>query len=161
MIYSNKKLKTGVLSVEILIASLVVSIAFIALILVASSTISLSRQTLHQTQVAFLLEEGTEAVKIIRNSGWQNISNKSFNTDYYLSFSGGNWSLDTSPVYVDDFLRKVSFFSVQRDAYDDIVQSGGVVDLDTRLVKVQVFWNEGSVLKSKSIDFYISNIFSS
>jgi len=46
------------------------------------------------------------------------------------------------------------------DTTKDIVTSGGTTDAGTRLVTVTVSWLEGATTVSKSIQFYIMDIFS-
>lgn len=155
----NKKinLHKGALTIELLIATAVIAVALVAATLSAGGAISASRQTLHQTQGAYLLEEGAEAVKIIRNEAWSNISNFTNGTDYYLSFSGTVWSLGTTPNTEGIFTRVINFEEVERDINDDIVSSGGTVDTGTRYVNVEVSWNEGDQTKTKNLEFYITD----
>ncbi len=149
--------KKGALSIELLVATAVIAVALVSAILASSGAIKASRQTLRQTEVAYILEEGAESVKLIRSEGWANISALTNSTDYYLSFSGTAWSLGTTPVTIGPFTRVINFEEVQRDVNDDIVTSGGSVDTGTRYVNIEVFWNEGTLVKSKTLEFYITD----
>lgn len=149
--------KKGSLSIELLVASAVIAVAMVSAILASGGAITASRQTLHQTQTAYLLEEGAEAVKLIRSEGWSNISSLTNSTDYYLSFSGTAWSLGTTPVTEGVFTRVLNFEEVERDVNDDIIASGGVVDTGTKYVNIEISWSEGSSVKTKNLEFYITD----
>lgn len=160
-----KKYIKGFSLVEVLIACAIMATSVLALMAASTNGIQLSNQTLKQTQANFLLEEGAEAVKSIRDESWENISNITLNTDYYLTFDSGtnSWSLGTTPVGAIDslFTRKVVFSGVSRDINDDIVSSGGSYDDDkTVKVIVSISWpsTQGST-SSRDLSFYISDIF--
>ncbi len=160
-----KKYIKGFSLVEVLIACAIMATSVLALMAASTNGIQLSNQTLKQTQANFLLEEGAEAVKSIRDESWENISNITLNTDYYLTFNSGtnSWSLGTTPVGAIDslFTRKVVFSGVSRDINDDIVSSGGSYDDDkTVKVIVSISWpsTQGST-SSRDLSFYISDIF--
>lgn len=157
MKFIKLKFNKGSLSIELLVATAVIAVALVSAILASAGAIKAARQTLRQTQAAYLLEEGAEAVKLIRGEGWSNISALTDSTDYYLSFSGTAWTLSTTPNTNTPFTRVVNFDEVERDANDDIVTSGGTVDTGTRYVNIEVSWNEGNVVKSKILEFYISD----
>lgn len=154
----NLFFKKGSLSVELLIATVVIVIALVTATVSSGFIISASRQTLRQTQTSFLLEEGAEVVKIIRNNSWSNISGLQNETNYYLSFSGSSWSITTTPNTVGNFTRKIIFHQVLRNSEDDIVFSNGSADSGTRKVTIEVSWNEGQNTKTKNLEFYITNI---
>ncbi len=83
---SFEKVK-GFMMVEVIIASSIMLIVTIATMTVVQKGISISHQSLHATQASFLLEEGGEAVRTIRDSDWSNISSLSTSTVYYPVFS--------------------------------------------------------------------------
>ena len=158
---NNFKNKTGFMMIEVIIASSIMVIVTIATMAVVQKGITISHQSLHATQASFLLEEGGEAVRIFRDSAWSNISNLSIGATYYPTFNGNAWTLSTTSNKVDSFTRIVTIGSVNRDATTgDIVSSGGVLDTGTKLIIVNVSWVENGVTLSKTLKFYISNIFS-
>ena len=157
---SFEKVK-GFMMVEVIIASSIMLIVTIATMTVVQKGISISHQSLHATQASFLLEEGGEAVRTIRDSDWSNISNLSTSTNYYPTFGSNTWTLSTTPNQIDSFTRTVIIKAVNRDATTgDIVTSGGVLDVGTKLIVVNVSWQEGGQTITKNLSFYISNIFS-
>ncbi len=147
--------------VEILVASSIIASAFLFAMATAQKSIQLSRQSLHQVQAAMLLEEGAEAVRVVRDNAWTNISSLSSGTNYYPTFSAGTWTLSTTANTVDVFTRKVTFSAVNRNlSTGDIATSGGTTDNYTKEVTVTVSWSEGTRTVSRAMSFYILNIFS-
>jgi len=170
----NKKNKfvsnKGFSIVEVIIATAIISVTIFALMSTAQKGIELSNQALRQSQANTLLEEGAEAVKSIRDADWVTIADLTLDTDYYLFFNitTNIWSLNLSsitpsgsiPIYPIDsiFTRTVLVSSVDRDANDDIIELG-TLDLKTKKINITVSWIASGGLKSKSLSFYLADIF--
>ncbi len=147
--------------IEVLVAASIIAVSILATMAVAQKSVQVSRQALHSTEAAFLLEEGAEAVRIARDSAWSNISSLTIGTNYYPTFSGGTWTLSGTANMVGIFTRTVVLANVNRDnSTKDIVSSGGSNDAGTKLVTVTVSWQEGGVAVTKNLQFYIVDIFS-
>ncbi len=164
-IFQKKNNIRGFSLIEVLIACSVISIAIFSLMSASSKGIQLSNQALRQTQASFILEEGAEALKSIRDAGWTNISGLTAGTNYYLTYNTttNTWSLGTTPTSAIDsmFTRVVVVSAVSRDSSDDIVTSGGTNDVGTKKVTVTVSWPSiNHTTSSKTLSFYISDIFS-
>jgi len=171
---NNKKIKVsskqGFTIIEVIVACTIISLTVFALMTSAQKGIELSNRALRQTQANTLLEEGAESVKIIRDNNWVDISNLSLETPYYLYFdtSSNMWSLNTSkitpnnsiPIYPVDsiFNRTIIISAVRRDSNDDISKIG-IIDNQTKKITVTVSWKTSSGVVSKSLIFYIANIF--
>ena len=98
--------------------------------------------------------------KIFRDTSWTNISAPVTGSSYYLTFNGTSWATSTTNTYIDGvFERKIVLSDVYRDANDDIVSSGGVLDTGTRKATVTVSWYEKTATTTKSISTYLTNIF--
>ena len=146
--------------VEVLVAVAIITIAVLSATAVAQKSVAVSRQSTHNLQAAFLLEEGAEAVRVVRDDNWTNISGLTNGTNYFPTFSGGTWTLSATSNTVDSFTRKVVFSAVNRDSVSgDIVSSGGTLDTGTKFVEISVSWTEGTTNLSKSLSFYITNLF--
>lgn len=145
-LFNKNKNSRGFTIIEVIVACSIISITVFALMSSAQKGISLSNRAVSQIQANYLLEEGAEAVKTIRDNNWTDIENLSINTDYYLFFntSTNMWSLSTSsvapsgsiPTYPVDsiFNRTIKVSDVYRDANDDISDSGS---LDSGTKKLQ------------------------
>jgi Tfp pilus assembly protein PilV len=160
MIIKNKKNK-GFMMVEVLIAVSIIVVSVLVAMSVTQKSIFVSRQSVHTTQASFLLEEGSEAVRTIRDNTWDNISGLTTNTDYYLVFSSNTWTLSSSFNTIGIFTRTIRITDVSRSvSTGDIVSSDGVEDLGTKLITITVSWNEGGITLNKTLSFYIMDIFS-
>ncbi len=163
MNFKKSKNSSGFALVELLIACAIISLVTFTIVSAGGKGVELSNQALSQTQASFLLEEGGEAVKIIRDNAWSNISALTLNTNYYLSYNTGTdvWSLSTTPSVIDNtFTRTIVVSAVNRDSNDDIVASGGTTDPNIKKVVVSVSWPGVSGTISKSLTFYVADIFS-
>lgn len=158
----QKKSKNyGFMMVEVLVAASIITVAILAAMGVAQKSVYVARQAFHLSQAAFLLEEGAEAVRIVRDNAWSNISGLTVGANYYPTFVGGTWTLSASTNTVGIFTRRVTFANVNRDnTTKDIVTSGGTLDTGTKLVTVTVSWGEGGTTVTKTLQFYIMDIFS-
>jgi Tfp pilus assembly protein PilV len=153
--FTNK----GFMIIEILIAISIITASILATMAVAQKSVYISRQSLHATQAAFLLEEGAEAMRLIRDDAWSNISSLSLATEYFLVFDGSTWSLSPTPASIGGFTRTVRLSGVERDDTTKNITGSGSNDPETKLVTVEVSWNEGGVAVEKNLQFYLMNIF--
>ena len=172
-IKNKQKNNLGFSLVEVMVACSILSVTVLSFMSTASKSIQVSGYSLNQAQATLLTEEGVEAVKSIRDNDWTDISSLTINTDYYLFFNTSTniWSLRLAslgmsapngsiPNYPIDsiFTRKVSVSAVSRDSNQNIASSG-TLDTGTKKITVTVSWDKTGGLVSKSLSFYISNIF--
>ena len=154
------KFTTGFMLVEVVITTSIIVSSLLVLIAVAQKSISLSRQSLERGEASFILEEGAEAMKIIRDNAWTNISGLTAGTTYYLSWNGTTWSTTTTASSIGNFTRTVVVAAVNRDSSDDIALSG-TADSGTKKITITVSWPLGdSTTLSKTVSFYVSDIWS-
>lgn len=154
---SNK----GFMTVEMLISAFIITMSVLATMNITQRSTYLSRQTFHGSQAVFLAEEAAEALRIMRDNGWSNISSKSNGIIYYLQFTGGTWTLTTNSAYskIGALERKIIFHAVKRDnSTKDIVESGGTTDTGTREVTINVNWYEGTQYYDKVFSYYIFDL---
>ncbi len=155
----NMKYNKGFFLIEVVVAASIISVVLILLLGSIQDSVEVSQRSLERTQSSYILEEGAEAVKAIRDAAWTNISGLTSGTTYYLSFNGTAWSLNTStPDTLGAFSRRVVFADVYRDSNDDITTSGGTIDAGTKKVTITTNWTAPSGSKTESLDFYIANI---
>ncbi|MFA5936945.1 MAG: hypothetical protein WC822_03645 [Candidatus Paceibacterota bacterium] len=155
----NKKISGGFMMVEIIVAISIIIVSVLVAMSVTQKSVSVTRQSLHTSQATFLLEEGAEAVRIIRDNSWSDISNLSNAITYYPTFSG-TWTLSTSPSTIGIFTRTVNIANVNRDASTQDIAVSGTNDAGTKLITISVSWNEGGEVLNKTLSFYIMDIFS-
>jgi len=157
MFYKNKQ--KGFTLLEVVIGLGILSFIIFGLFSVSQISLRIINASTRKTQAIFLMEEGLEAVKVLRGLSWEgNIKSLSNGTNYYLSFSNNIWQSTTTPVFVDGFERKFVSENVYRDTNDDIA-AGGNLDSGTKKITVFVSWPEENGTTTKSISTYIANIF--
>ncbi len=157
----SDKLQKGFGMVEIIIASAIMGAVIVSVISVYHSLAEISLQNTPHVQAAFLLEEGVEVVKVIRDTSWSGIASSTVGTVYQFRWNQSNstWTTTTTPQVVDIFTRTVIFSNVNRDADFNIVSTGGTLDANTRKATIQVSWRTDKGTTTKSVDTYIFKTF--
>lgn len=152
----------GVTLIEALIATSIIMAFLVAIMSVHNTYLSSSFSDLFEVKATYLAEEGIEAVKGLRDVSWtDNIASQTNDIPYYLAFSNGAWTLTSTPLLIDSkFSRSITFSAVNRNASSDIVTSGGTPDSNIKKVTVVVSWPLGGTTATRSIETYITNIFS-
>src|SRR3990167_772789 len=151
-----KNLKSGFGMLEIIIGVAIISASLFSLIAVAQISLRFVGESTQNAKSGFLLEEGVEAIKFLRDSGWDvNIVPLVVNVSHYLNFNGTNWESTSVNNYIDGvFERSFVIEDVYRDSNDDIAASG-TLDAGTKKVSVLVSWNTRSGTTTKNISTYI------
>ena len=151
----------GIGLIEAVAGISLVSIFIFSLMLASQLSQKIVGESVRNIQASFLLEEGADAVKILRDTSWSSgISNLASGTSYFFSYNGTNWVSMADNVYIDGiFERKFSLNNVYRDANDDIASSG-TLDSGTKKATVSVSWQGRTGTTTKSASFYITNLFS-
>jgi len=146
---------------EIAIGISIISLSIFSLTAVSNLALKLTEESARNTQASFLLEEGVEALKILRDSSWSiDIMPLASGTVYYLSFADHNWQTTSTNIYIDGiFERSFVLQDVNRDINDDIVSSGGILDSDTKKIIVSVSWRSRNSTTTQSVSAYIVNLF--
>ncbi|MFA5777960.1 MAG: hypothetical protein WC870_00490 [Candidatus Paceibacterota bacterium] len=132
----------GFMIVEVLMAVSIMTVSILVAMAVAQKSVYVSRQAFHATQAAFLLEEGAENARIARDNAWNNAA-----------------TLNSSEQ-IGIFTRAIVASSVNRDNTTKDISVIGTDDPGTKLIVVTVSWPEGGVTITKTLQFYIMNIFS-
>ena len=71
----------GFLIVEMLVAISIIAISILAAMAVAQKSVYVSRESFHATEAGFLLEEGAEAVRIVKTTDWLDTRDSRANID--------------------------------------------------------------------------------
>lgn len=149
--------------IEIVIATAMLSIFLVSISLQFKKILEVGILSTRSIQTNFLLEEGVEAVKSLRDEGWTGkIANLRVGTVYYLSWNGAKWTTTVAPQVIDSmFTRSFTIASTTRDVNYDIATSGGTDDIGARKVTMSVSWTpkNSSAAITDSIETYIMNIF--
>lgn len=156
--------KKGSALVEILVAVFIFSAILGSLITASSMYLRGAGDSLRSAKGAYLAQEGVEAIKIMRDTGWSNISTLNNNTDYYLYFdtsssTNNTWKATSTISTIDSiFDRTFKLYSVNRDSNGRVVLNGGTLDSNTREVNVSVSWKLKGATTTKVLSTYITNM---
>jgi len=154
--------QSGLTLIELLVGMAVIAAFMTAAMTTFQKALELANRNSRAVQAAYLAEEGVEALKLMRDNGWQaSIAPLVPGTAYYFEFAGGMWKSTTTNLFLDGmYERKFVLSQVRRDATTkDIVASGGALDASTTQATVSVSWRGSSGTTTKSIATYIVNLF--
>ena len=155
--HKKKNTTAGSVLVEILIAASIILVTFLILTATLQKSVQVAQLSLARGQASLLIEEGAEAVKLIRDTSWASITAVPTNTTRYLAFVGGTWTITSTPNTIDGFTRTILIADVSRDATDDIA-SVGTVDTGTKKVTVTVSWQAKGTTQTENLIFYVADI---
>ncbi|MBI2175408.1 MAG: hypothetical protein HYU35_01605 [Parcubacteria group bacterium] len=150
---------TGFGLLELVIVIGVVSVSMFALLGAGQVAHRAVGEASRRQQAVFLLEEGMEALRLLRDDAWSNISGLNTGQSYALSFIGGTWEATTAPQYVEGlFERTFMLREVFRDTGDNIA-TGGTLDPETRHAEVRVSWSSRGATSTIMGTSWITNLF--
>ena len=155
--------KKGISVVEVIVASVVMSLAVISISVIYGNLISLSARNTAKVQAAFLLDEGIDAIKTMRGESWSNIASTTEGVPYYFIWSTDRWKATTTPASIDGFFtRYFVVSSVNRDTTDFNIltsTSTGVSDAGTKKVDITVSWSDQGATSTRTTSMYIFNLY--
>lgn len=157
-----RQTEAGFSLVEIIVASAIISLSLVSIIQIAGQSLVFSRQSTNVYVAGTSLEEGVEAMRTIRDSGWGNISSLTSGTNYYLIFNNttNTWALSNVATSTGVYTRTVTVAPAYRDTSYNLTTTPGTLDTNSKLVTVTVSWFESTGQITKKLSFYLSNIFS-
>ena len=164
----RKKLKfiekiRGIGLIEILIVTAVLAVGFLAVISFLIFSRGVTFQIARVTGATSLAKEAIEAVRGMRDEGWNTNIELALDTatpaTYYPVIFADKWTLSTTnPGKINNlYTRTVVVEDVGRDGNDNIVASGGSADPNTKKVTATVTWTEAGRNKQATITTYITN----
>lgn len=155
-----KNHKSGFGLLEIIVGIALISISVFGITSASAVSLRAMDDALNNVKTSFLLEEGVEAVKMLRDTSWSlNIVPLVSGNSNYLDFNGSSWQTTTANTFIDaQFERKFVLENVLRDVNYDIAELGAL-DANTKKFTVSVSWQEREGTTTKQISGYITNIF--
>ena len=157
----------GIGIIEILVGSAIISLVLFSIVVAFHLYIQAGLKNTEKIQAAYLLEEGIEAVRFIRDNSWSiYIDPLSTTTQYRLYFNGAFWEITATgqPLIDGVFDRILTIEDVyRRDLDSDIVAStspdANTFDPNTKYITVNVSWAEGISTSTMEMQTYFTNIF--
>jgi prepilin-type N-terminal cleavage/methylation domain-containing protein len=157
-----QKKERGFSLIEVIFAIAILSALFLAIAKYFEVSAHTTHQTLMEGKAGFLLEEGVEAVDLLRDGSYQNnIVNLQTAKTYYLSWNGTQWVATTTPEIIGGTLhRKFTLSDVYRNSAGDIASSG-TLDSGTKKLTMSVSWKDhySNQTSTESLESYIINLY--
>jgi hypothetical protein len=94
------------------------------------------RDDLLATRAGAIAEETWEAVRSIRDNGWEDLVTGS----HGLTRVNGFWEFTSINDVYEGITRSVIVKMAFRDGEGELVQEGGVADPDTRIIEIRLSW---------------------
>ena len=148
--------------IEIVLGVSMITTVLLSVMLYYKKVLDVSETTTRHIQSGFLIEEGFESIKLLRDTSWSTkIAPLSTSTSYYLYWSGTAWTATTTPQNIENvFTRTFRLSDVKRDGSDNIAVAG-TLDAGTKKVDVYVSWQKrGGAMATDTAETYITNLFS-
>lgn len=123
--------------VEILLAMGLLGILLPTLIAGLITSREGKAQSQQRTQAVFLLKEGEEATRSVRDQDWVTFATFANGNPYHPVISSGTWSLAAGSETINGFTRQITINNVSRNNGDI---GSGTDDPSTKLVTVTVSW---------------------
>ena len=149
----------GISIIELLTVIAIILVVLTSLLGVATFSLSHSILIKETTQANNLDQEAIEAVRNFRDGttwGANGLGLLTLGVSYYVQKTADVppiWQMILGEETIGNYKRKVVFSSVQRDTNDNIVESGGTDDPDTKKVTATVSWKD----KKVEIITYLTN----
>lgn len=148
---------------EAVIVVSIITVAFAALLSTAAYFLRGGLRAADSVQTAFLLEEGVEAVRFLRDNGYATYITPlvATTTTLYLERTSTGWRASSSPSLVlNEYRRTIALARVyRRNSDDDIVpaSSGDPKTIDTHTTRLTV--TVGNTEGSTSLSTYVADIY--
>ncbi len=157
----RRKGNRGISLVEVVVGSSIILIVFIGLISVNTLYIKAATSSTQKIQAAFLIEEGLEAARLVRDTSWTSFQSLSTTTSYHLAFdsSASTWKTTTTVSLIDSvFDRTMNISDVLRDGSNNIA-STGTYDQNIKKVTVSVAWYDNTLgTTTQAISTFFANV---
>jgi type II secretory pathway pseudopilin PulG len=153
------KITRGSTLVEVLVVAGVLASIALAVFGTLALLSRFHEKNMSAIKAQLLAEEGIEALRFIKASGWSTLSGIPSGTARYLALSPSSWGVTTTPEIVDgEFWRVVKVYAVSRNVSGDIVSSGGTIDPNTLLLESNVSWVWRGATSTTGYQSYITNL---
>ncbi len=158
--FQYKNAHCGFGLIEIVIGAAILATSLLGISSYYQQALQVSQRTGNFVRAGFLMEEGIEVAKFFRDTSWTNISGFTPGATYFLLWNGSTWATTTTNTFIDGmFERKLVIDNIYRDSNDDIVSSGGTLDIGTKKATVSVSWSERGATTTKNVSTYLTNFF--
>ncbi|MEK7606400.1 MAG: hypothetical protein AAB458_02295 [Patescibacteria group bacterium] len=150
----------GIGLIEAVIASAIMVLVTLGIVAAQAYLVRSTSTATDLIQAQYLLEEGFEAIRLIRDNDWATIEGLSNNVAYTLSFNGAVWSATTTMGIINNrFDRRVTLYPVYRDSSSRDIAESGTLDPLTRRIEVSIAWFDRSATSTRTGTTYLTDLF--
>jgi hypothetical protein len=131
----------GVTAIEVAIGVSIAALVIVYAMTTIGLFVNAGRTTSEKTKALYLVEDGFELLRYVRDGSWPTLSALSSNTTYYLSVTTAGVYVVTTPQTIDGFTRSFRISNVYRNSSDDIVASttgGSSADTSSKYITMTV-----------------------
>ena len=147
--------------IEVLISLAIASIVLLTFTSLNVYNIKISRANTTRLKANMYLQELIEVAKDLEQSDWDAIVNSPCSTACHPQIQGNAWILVLGAETLENsYTRSVKFEEVRRDQLafpNTIVDSGGVIDPDTKKSIAEISWNDGFQNRTLTLETYVYN----
>ena len=162
--------KTGIGIIEVVIGTAIITLSLVGIVVSFMLHFQAGIENTKKIQAVYLLEEGIEITRFLRDGNWtNNIASLSTGVDYYFDFNGLFFETTTTPQYIDEVFERILTIAevYRRDSDSDIVPATSTdpktIDPNIRFITVSVSWltDIGSTTATTTsfMEAYFANIF--
>jgi len=155
----NQKFQAGFGLVEILVAVAIIGLSLAALTELGNLALKISLQTKKNVVAVNLANEALEAAKAAKQESWDNLNGLTIGSPYHPIKTGSplKWAFASGEESVNGFARQITLSDVYRDNNDDIVDSGGTLDSNTKKITTIVAWSDNGQNYQTTLISYLTN----
>lgn len=158
--FSTKKIK-GISIVEIIIAAGIIGISVVGITGAIQIYLKIVYQNTREAQAVMYLDETAEILQYLRDVSYStHFENTQSSQEYTVFWNGTGYELATTTITLPyQMNRSIIFSDVERDSSDQIVASGGTLDVGTKKALVTISWPYADETKSIASEVLIHNIY--
>ena len=153
-------------SIEVIVGSAIIVTGILGLVGAYNYYLQIMVHNTPNIQATYLLEEGIETARLLRDQSWSNLATLDPTVEYHLVFdpTTSKWSTTagSEPLIDGQFDRTIVVSPAYRDGNSNIVSSstfGATLDASTTLITAKVAWLNGNSTTTKILSAYLTNIF--
>ncbi len=160
--YQNLSGNKGITLIEILIVISIIGFALTGLLGLTSFSLNAASLTKQTFKANNLAQEMIEQLRSFRDAtDWDTdgLGSAATGIDFHIEKSGTpfTWQILEGTEFIDGFTRSMVIADGRRDSNDDIVETGGTVDPDTKKITALVSWQERDKSHEVQIITYLTN----
>ncbi|MCA9385410.1 hypothetical protein KC717_02055 [Candidatus Dojkabacteria bacterium] len=155
---NNQRSIPGFSLMEILVVLGILTIVITSIIVLAIDISKFTENSSRKVDSAIASEELMSALLLSKKDLWSSIIDNTNDGPKHLSFQDSQYTILDGPITRDLITSSFELGDVYRDSSGNIVQTGGILDINSRVVTVEVSWTDLlGIVHSEINQIYISN----